>query len=108
MSWSIRNSFSTVHKTRVKISEWGVLFSLIVQWLLVTVNVSTEIQFCTAASCEYGGKTNQNNYTKYTFFNLRKIDNRNEWKNYVIVTRVRLSVESDVLVIREQSIFIQL
>ena len=50
----------------------------------------------------------QNNRTKYTFFNLRKIDNRNEWKNYVIVTRVRLSVESDVLVIREQPIFIQL
>ena len=27
---------------------------------------------------------NQNNRIKY-FFNLRKIDNRNKWKNYVIV-----------------------
>ena len=34
------------------------------------------------------------------YFNLRKIDNRNKWKNYVIFTRVRLSVELDVLVIR--------
>ena len=42
------------------------------------------------------------------FFNLRKIDNRNKWKNYVIVTRVKLSDELDVLVIREQPIFIQL
>ena len=42
------------------------------------------------------------------FFNLRKIDNRTKWKNYVIVTRVKLGVELDVLVIREQSIFIQL
>ena len=51
---------------------------------------------------------NQNNRTKYIFFNLRKIDNRNKWKNYVIVARVKLSVELDVLVIREQPIFIQL
>ena len=51
--------------------------------------------------------TNQNNRTKY-FFNLRKIDNRNKWKNQVIVARVKLSVELDVLVIREQPIFIQL
>ena len=42
----------------------------------------------------------QNNHTKY-FFNLRKIDNRNKWKNYVIVTRVKLSGELDILVIRE-------
>ena len=42
------------------------------------------------------------------FFYLRKIDNRNKWKNYVIVTRVKLRVELDVLVIREQTIFIQL
>ena len=48
----------------------------------------------------------QNNHTKYIFFNLRKIDNRNKWKNYVIVTRVKLSVELNVLVIREQSISI--
>ena len=41
---------------------------------------------------------NQNNRTKYIFFNLRKIDNRNKWKNYVIVTRVKLSVKLDVLV----------
>ena len=35
------------------------------------------------------------------FFYLRKIDNRNKWKsNYVIITRVKLSIESDVLVIR--------
>ena len=34
--------------------------------------------------------------------------NRNKWKNYAIVTRVKLSVELDVLVIREQPIFIQL
>ena len=38
--------------------------------------------------------TNQNNRTKY-FFNLRKIDNRNKWKNYLIVNRVELSVELD-------------
>ena len=42
------------------------------------------------------------------FCDLRKIDNRNIWKNYVIVTRVELSVELDVLVIREKPIFIQL
>ena len=42
------------------------------------------------------------------FFNLRKINNRNKWKNYVILTRVKLSVELDVLVIREQPIFLQL
>ena len=52
--------------------------------------------------------SDQNNRTKYIFFNLRKIDNRNKWKNYVIVTRVKLSVELDVLVIHEQPIFIQL
>ena len=46
--------------------------------------------------------------TKYIFFNLRKIDNRNKCKNYVIVTLVKLSVELDILVIREQSIFMQL
>ena len=51
---------------------------------------------------------NQNNRTKYIFFDLRKIDDRNKWKNYVIDTRVKLSVELDVLVIREQQIFIQL
>ena len=27
--------------------------------------------------------------------------NRNKWKNYVIVTRVKLSAELDILVIRE-------
>ena len=32
------------------------------------------------------------------FFNLRKIDNRNKWKNDIIVSRVKLSVELDVLV----------
>ena len=42
------------------------------------------------------------------FFNLRKIDNSNKWMNYVIFTRVRLSVELDVLVIREQPIYIEL
>ena len=42
------------------------------------------------------------------FFNLRKIDNGNKWKNYVIFTRVILSVELDVLVIFEQPIFMQL
>ena len=47
---------------------------------------------------------NQNNRRKYIFFNLRKIDNRNKLKNYVIATRVKLSVEIDVLVIREQPI----
>ena len=36
------------------------------------------------------------------------MDNRNIWKNYPIGTRVKLSVELDVLVIREQPIFIQL
>ena len=35
-----------------------------------------------------------------TFFNLRKIDNPNKWKNYVIVTRVKLSVKLDALVVR--------
>ena len=33
--------------------------------------------------------------------------NRNKWKNYAIVTRVKLSVELNLLVIREQLIFIQ-
>ena len=44
----------------------------------------------------------------YIFFNLRKIDNHNKWKKLFIVTKVKLSVELDVLVIREQPIFIQL
>ena len=47
---------------------------------------------------------NQNNRTKNFFFNLRKVDNSNKWKNYVIVTRVKLSVKLDALVV--QSIFI--
>ena len=47
---------------------------------------------------------NQNNRTKYFIFNLRKVDNSNKWKNYVIVTRVKLSVKLDALVV--QSIFI--
>ena len=57
-----------------------------------------------------GGETlqNENNRTKYIFFNLRKMHNRNKWKNYVIVTRIKLSIELDVLVIREPPIFIQL
>ena len=46
----------------------------------------------------------QNNRTKYFFFNLRKVDNSNKWKNYVIVTRVKLSGKLDALVV--QSIFI--
>ena len=50
---------------------------------------------------------NQYNRTNF-FFNIRKIDNRNKWKNHVIVTRVKLSVELDILVIREQPIFMQL
>ena len=50
---------------------------------------------------------NQNNRAKYIFFNLRKID-RNKWKNYVIVTPVKLSIELDVLAICKQLIFIQL
>ena len=45
---------------------------------------------------------------EYYFFILRKIDNRNKWKNYVVVFRVKLSVELNVLLIREQPIFIQL
>ena len=44
---------------------------------------------------------------KILFLKIRKIDNHNKCKNYVIVTRVKLSVELDVLVIRERSIFIQ-
>ena len=36
------------------------------------------------------------------------MDNRNIWKNYVIVTRVKLSVESDVLVIHLIPIIITL
>ena len=51
---------------------------------------------------------NQDNSSKYILFNIRKMDNRHKWKNYVIVTRVKLSVELDVLVIREQPIFIQI
>ena len=47
----------------------------------------------------------QNNRTQYIFCNLRKIDNRNKWKIYIIVIRGKLSVE---LVLREQPIFIQL
>ena len=34
------------------------------------------------------------------FFNLRKVDNSNKWKNYVIVTRVKLNVKLDALVVR--------
>ena len=41
---------------------------------------------------------NLNNRAKCYFFNLSKIDNCNKWKNYVIVTRVKLSVELDILV----------
>ena len=37
---------------------------------------------------------------KVFFFNLRKVDNSNKWKNYVIVTRVKLSVKLDALVVR--------
>ena len=48
--------------------------------------------------------TAQNKY----FFNLKKIDNRNKWKNYLTVIRVKLSVELNVLVKREKPIFIQL
>ena len=47
-------------------------------------------------------KLNQNNRTKYIILNLRKID------SYVIVTRVKLSVELDALLMSEQQIFIQL
>ena len=42
------------------------------------------------------------------FFKLRKIDNRNKWNNYVIVTRVKLSLELNELAIRDQPLFIQL
>ena len=49
-------------------------------------------------------RVDQNNRTKYFFCNLRKVDNSNKWKNYVIVTRVQLSVKLDALVV--QSIFI--
>ena len=33
---------------------------------------------------------------------------KNKWKNYFIVARVKLNLELGALVIREQSIFIQL
>ena len=52
--------------------------------------------------------SDQNNRTKYIFFNLRKIDNHNKWKNYVIVERVKLSVKLDALVVRKQPILIEL
>ena len=42
---------------------------------------------------QHTGTSDQNNHTKYHFFYLRKIDNRNKWKNHVIVTRVKLSIE---------------
>ena len=48
------------------------------------------------------------NIAQNIFFNLKTIDNRIKWKNYVTVTRAKLSVELDILVIREQSMFIQL
>ena len=38
--------------------------------------------------------------TAQSIFNLRKVDNSNKWKNYVIVTRVKLSVKLDALVVR--------
>ena len=44
---------------------------------------------------------------KMFFHNLRNIDNRNKWKDYVIVTQVKLNLELDVLVICDQSMFIQ-
>ena len=53
---------------------------------------------------QYSKHRNQNNRTKYFVFNLRKVDNSNKWKNYVIVTRVKLSVKLYALVV--QSIFI--
>ena len=37
------------------------------------------------------------------YFNLRKIDNHNKWKNYLIVAQVKLNLKLDALVIREQS-----
>ena len=44
------------------------------------------------------------NIAQNIFVNLKTIDNRIKWKNYVTVTRVKLSVELDVeLVIRERS-----
>ena len=55
-------------------------------------------------SCLVSKNIYQNNRTNYYFFNLRKVDNSNKWKNYVIVTRVKLSVKLDALVV--QSIFI--
>ena len=59
------------------------------------------VQLLWLLSCSNG---DQNNRTKYIFFNLRKIYNRNKWKNYVIAARVKFRVELDVLVMREQPI----
>ena len=50
--------------------------------------------------------TNQNNGSKYVF-NRRIIDNLNKLKNYVIVAEIKLNLELEALVIREQSIFKQ-
>ena len=36
------------------------------------------------------------------FLNLRKIDNRNIWKNYVIFVQVKLNLDLDAIVICEQ------
>ena len=46
--------------------------------------------------------------TQNVFFNLIEIYSRNKWKNYVIVAQVKLNLELDALVMREDSIFIQI
>ena len=42
------------------------------------------------------------------FLNLRKIDNSNKWKNYIIVAKVKYYLYLDALVIHKHSIFVQL
>ena len=45
-------------------------------------------EICTAHWIKNPFLRTRNNGTKYIVFNLRKMNNRNKWKNYVIVTRV--------------------
>ena len=45
--------------------------------------------------------------TENVSFNLRKTDNRNKWKNYVIVASVKVSLVLDALVIYKKLIFIK-
>ena len=70
----------------------------------LTVFVMKNVSMSNTAVNEKIGRREPELLHKVYFINLRKVDNSNKWKNYVIVTRVKLSVKLDALVV--QSIFI--